>query len=398
MHLIGIDEFRAAAREKRTHGGDGVYHVATGEVRQVENMPRTLQFVFSDSTVDRMGDTIAADGWETADFLKNPVALWAHDSSSPPIGRASDLGVEGSRLLGNIEFVGPETYAFGDTIYRLLLGRFLRAVSVGFLPLEYSFIENDPTRGFGIDFKRQTLLEISVVPVPANANALQEARSKGIDTRPLVAWAERTLESGDQIIIPRAELEALRKAAKEKPMARRLAGTRRRAEDEPDDKPEDPEEKAPGGATCGRKAADECGLKDSTECAIHGKGTKAEDDPDDDKPDDSEKRLRRLERQLERLTGVLRANGDEPDGDELPLEHHDAVRMAHKHIKTAHVYSKEEGDCIRRAVGLLGDVVESLNGSSDDEPAGDDDKPDPEEKARQLKRAHDIRARLRSVA
>jgi HK97 family phage prohead protease len=400
MNLIGIDAFRAGLRAQRVPEG-GVYRVSTAKPRAFEDGTRKVRFVFSDGSVDRMGDTIAPDGWQTDDFMANPVALWAHDSSSPPIGRASNLGVEDARLMGDIEFVDAAIYAFGDTIYRLVVGGFVNAVSVGFLPIEYSFVENDPDRGWGIDFKRQELLEISVCPVPANANALIAARRKGIDTRPLAEWAERTLDAAGvasrRVLIPRKELEALRKAAKEPPMARR-PGTRRRADDDPEDKPDDSEDKAPGGATCGRKAADECGLKDSTECAIHGKGTKQDDDDDE-----NEKRLRRLERNVQRLlelatvAGVtLREVGDDPE-DELPTEHHDAVRMAHKHIKSAHAFGKAETECTRKAIGLLSDVVESLDGSAEDPDGDPDDPAEPEERAKQLQRAAALARRLRAA-
>ncbi len=191
--LMSADQFRGELRAKRKPVG-GVYRVSVAQPLPVDGAERTLRFCFSDGSVDRMNDTIAAAGWDLADFQANPVALWAHDSSAPPIGGARNVGVEGDRLLGDIEFAPPETYAFADTIYRLVLGKFLRAVSVGFMPTRYAFVENDPERGFGIDFLEQALLEISVCPVPANPNALQEARRKGIDTRPLVEWAERTLD------------------------------------------------------------------------------------------------------------------------------------------------------------------------------------------------------------
>jgi hypothetical protein len=58
----------------------------------------------------------------------------------------------------------------------LVVDGFIAAGSVGFIPIEFNFSSN-PDRPMGIDFKRQELLEFSVVPVPANANALIEARS-----------------------------------------------------------------------------------------------------------------------------------------------------------------------------------------------------------------------------
>jgi len=171
--LISADQFRKDLRAKRKPSG-GVFRVNTEPPVFVEGADRTLRFVFSDNSVDRMGDTIDAAGWDLSDFERNPVALWAHDSSAPPIGGASNVAVEGTRLAGDITFAPPETYLFADTIYRLVLGKFIRAVSVGFMPTKYSFADNDPERGHGIDFLEQTLLEISVCPVPANPNALAE--------------------------------------------------------------------------------------------------------------------------------------------------------------------------------------------------------------------------------
>ena len=73
-----------------------------------------------------------------------------------------------------VEFASPEVYEFADQIYRLITAGYIKAGSVGFVPLEFKF--SDRRQG-GIDFKRQELLEFSICPVPANANALIEARS-----------------------------------------------------------------------------------------------------------------------------------------------------------------------------------------------------------------------------
>jgi HK97 family phage prohead protease len=141
-------------------------------VRLVEPGSRTRRFCFSDGSVDRMGDVIDVRGWETADFLRNPVCLYAHDSSAPPVGKVVNIFVSGDRLMGDIHFAPPEVYEFADTIFKLIDGGYLNSVSVGFLPLEFEFADDRR----GINFLRQTLLEISIVPVPANAQALIEAK------------------------------------------------------------------------------------------------------------------------------------------------------------------------------------------------------------------------------
>jgi HK97 family phage prohead protease len=141
--------------------------------RAADDGTRTVRFILSDASVDRMGDSISAAGWELDAYRRNPVVLWAHDSSQPPIGKMTSVFISGDRLIGDARFAPPEVYEFADQIYRLITAGYIKAGSVGFVPLDYEF--SDRRQG-GIDFKSQELLEFSIVPVPANANALIEAR------------------------------------------------------------------------------------------------------------------------------------------------------------------------------------------------------------------------------
>src|SRR3984893_17409338 len=154
--------------------------------RAAKDGSRVVTFCFSDGSVDRVGDTISVTGWDLASFRSNPVCLWAHDSSSPPIGRVRRTYISGERLMGDVEFASAETYPFADQIYRLVVDGFVRAVSVGFLPIEWKWADDDDR--FGIDFQRQELLEISVVPVPANARALIEAKGWRRGAAPPERW------------------------------------------------------------------------------------------------------------------------------------------------------------------------------------------------------------------
>jgi HK97 family phage prohead protease len=154
--------------------GAAVEHLGS-VTRATDNGSRVVTFCFSDGSVDRVGDRIDPHGWDLTSFRSNPVCLWAHDSSSPPIGRVRRTYVANSRLMGEIQFASAETYPFADQIYRLVVDGFVNAVSVGFLPLDWKWADDDDRHG--INFERQELLEISVVPVPANAHALIEAKS-----------------------------------------------------------------------------------------------------------------------------------------------------------------------------------------------------------------------------
>lgn len=155
---------------------------------------RQLTFTISTGAVDRDRDTLAVAGWDVQDYLKNPVLLWAHDSDELPIGRAVAVVKRGSALHATFEFAPADIHPFADQVFRLLKAGFLKAVSVGFMPLEWAY---DEARG-GFNFLKQSLLEVSVVPVPSNPQALLEAKRAGIETGLVKAWAQELLDSGTE--------------------------------------------------------------------------------------------------------------------------------------------------------------------------------------------------------
>ena len=116
-----------------------------------------VTFVASDETEDRMGDVIAADGWELEAYQRNPVFLWAHDYTRAPVGRAVWTGVEGKRLLTAVVFAPTPFAREVETLYRQ---GFLRAVSVGFRAKAFAFRASSGG-GEGVRFTRQELVEVS---------------------------------------------------------------------------------------------------------------------------------------------------------------------------------------------------------------------------------------------
>ena len=149
---------------------------------------RTLRFVCSTDGVKRDGNRVRnEDGsWDFVNFAKNPVMLWAHDyggmlggAPEPPIGKWSNwqiTAVDGGKAL-----VMDATFArhdFADLIFKLYLPEdqggdgVLRAVSIGWTPLEWSEITDENGRTVGLDFTRNELLECSAVPIPADPDAV----------------------------------------------------------------------------------------------------------------------------------------------------------------------------------------------------------------------------------
>jgi HK97 family phage prohead protease len=151
---------------------------------------RTFHFTASTGEVDRMGDTLSPSGWRLDQFRKNPVVLAFHDAQSLPVAKAVAASVVNNRLSVSIKFASTR---FAKTIAEMVSQKFLAAVSVGFQPLTWAF-SNDPARKSGIDFTAQELLEISIVPIPANPSCLLQGISGGADGKAVAAKRKRARE------------------------------------------------------------------------------------------------------------------------------------------------------------------------------------------------------------
>jgi HK97 family phage prohead protease len=131
----------------------------------------TIDFRSSDSTLDRYQEVIAVAGWKLDTYRKNPVVQNAHNYSSlaDTIGKSLITEVRGDHLFQRVQFAVEENpvarVAFG--LYR---GGFLKAVSVGFIPLRWENGSQDTA--YHRKYLEQELIEVSAVSVPANPNAL----------------------------------------------------------------------------------------------------------------------------------------------------------------------------------------------------------------------------------
>lgn len=116
----------------------------------------------STASVDRQGDSIDQSGWDLKNFLNNPVMLWAHKYDELPVAKATSTQETKRGLEMDFEFATEEMNPMAQQIKALYDEGFLSAVSVGFIPKERN----------GSVITKMELLEVSFVPVPANAEAL----------------------------------------------------------------------------------------------------------------------------------------------------------------------------------------------------------------------------------
>ena len=155
---------------------ENLKQVFNTKIKEINEKDHSIRFVFSTDDVDRHGDIVDQKGWDVKEFLSNPVVLFAHDHWQPAVGQVTSLGLnEDNNLEGVIKFA-VEEYDFAKTLFELYKGKFMRAVSAGFRNNKYEVDEENDR----FILKENTLYEMSVVNVPANAMAL--AKGAGIDT------------------------------------------------------------------------------------------------------------------------------------------------------------------------------------------------------------------------
>lgn len=199
-----IDQKRAEKLKALEADEPVIQKAFVAKMGEVDEENRTIPFILSTPTVDRENDSIAVEGWNLTTYLETPIVLWAHNASENthehrPIGKNHNTRIESNALRAETQFIGEdetsvEHFQFCDSIYRMYLHGYLTSKSVGFRPLKWSWNED---RGFwAIDYEEQELLEDSCVPIPANPEALIQARSHhGINTAPIAEWAGKFLET-----------------------------------------------------------------------------------------------------------------------------------------------------------------------------------------------------------
>jgi HK97 family phage prohead protease len=122
---------------------------------------------------DRMDDVVLSDGAVVGAYMKNPVVLFAHQMNELPVAITTSLNIDTSGIRAQFKWLQNDPLA--DRVRNAFDQGALRAASIGFRPLEY---ERNSQGGY--TFTRWELLEFSLVPVPANAEAVRTLKQYGL--------------------------------------------------------------------------------------------------------------------------------------------------------------------------------------------------------------------------
>ena len=124
-----------------------------------------VTFMASTYGLARDGLIIEKGAWNLENYRRNPVVLESHNYNSLPIGRTTQLTETDDGLVATIEFDEADSRAMA--IRQKIARGYINTVSVGW----------DTIRQTGNRVNEAELLDISVVAVPGDTNAVALARS-----------------------------------------------------------------------------------------------------------------------------------------------------------------------------------------------------------------------------
>lgn len=149
--------------------GERVDITCTIEPNSVKDVSEgVFEAIITTSGLDRHGEYLSSDGINTDAYMKNPIVLYGHDYEGLPIGKTTKLTPFKNKIKAQFQ-LAVEEYPFAATVAKLIKGGYLNATSIGGIVKKWS---EDYTRVLEME-----MLEFSVVPVPANGEALITSRS-----------------------------------------------------------------------------------------------------------------------------------------------------------------------------------------------------------------------------
>lgn len=202
------------------------------DIREISEKTRTIWHRISKEVKDRMGDIVRIDGIDTRNFRKKPTVLYGHNYAGldpiPVIGSNIGFRKEGKSYYAGTRFLNPEEEKLSGKLADLandawVLSRMkLMGWSIGFIPKETVPLKEkvegtDEEVTTGLDFKKSELLEYSLVIIPANQDAVNDAIGKGLVTKAVMPEVKAEPQLVDDLTanIEDEDVEIITKPSKE---------------------------------------------------------------------------------------------------------------------------------------------------------------------------------------
>ncbi len=143
-------------------------------------------FIVSDETINSYGFSVLTEGIDTAHFEKNPVMLYMHERQNGVVGRWENVRKDGGKLFADAVF--DDSTELARQVKSQVEKGFLRSASIGIDNVEKATLN-------GVDtVVKCRLVEISIVDIPSNANAVKLYRKKGGFVYDLASYNEENTD------------------------------------------------------------------------------------------------------------------------------------------------------------------------------------------------------------
>ncbi|ENZ1760037.1 phage major capsid protein [Pseudomonas aeruginosa] len=157
------------------------------EVKALDDGQRVITGIATTPTPDRVGDIVEPLGVE----FKNPLPLlWQHDHDKPvgtvKFDKPTAKGITFTAKLADVQEEGKLKERI-DEAWQSLKANLVRGVSIGFRPLEYSWMDDG-----GIRFLQTEVYELSLVTIPCNVEATIST-IKSLDRESLAALGHKAV-------------------------------------------------------------------------------------------------------------------------------------------------------------------------------------------------------------
>lgn len=170
-------------------------------VRVIDEKQGLVEYIASDESIDSYGEIVCAGGADFSRFQKNAPFVDSHnyDSIGCCLGKVVDFRVQGRQVVETTQWAigmgkdGQDTMA--DWGFRMTSAGFLKAVSIGFMPLNYATKWDSNQSAFSQALQDMNVpasagvsciylswlqLELSACCIGANANAVARAYKAGV--------------------------------------------------------------------------------------------------------------------------------------------------------------------------------------------------------------------------
>jgi HK97 family phage prohead protease len=162
-----LAEYRAKyVANKKDHPWSGTVAVSVKALGDYQ-----IEAIIATNSIDRHGEILEIDGVDLKQYKKNPVVLWAHDYSQLPMAKSISIKKQDGKIISKMEFNPNDEESMKK--YDAYKNGFVNAFSIGFIPTDGVWDEKIN----GYRWTKSEMIEYSGVPVPANAEALVQAKS-----------------------------------------------------------------------------------------------------------------------------------------------------------------------------------------------------------------------------